>query len=181
MAGLTGLDFIVLLLLGLGAAFGFGRGFVQESLSLIAWVLGIFAVRLFHTPATTLLQNYVDTESGAAVLAFILLFGVVFALGKWLSSSLGRRVRASALGSFDRVLGAGFGLVKGLIVATLLFLLISLAHGIIFGGSERPQWMVTSRTYPLLNASAAALSDFADQYKQLTADDDAATPKAKPR
>jgi len=67
---MTALDIIVLFLLGSGAAFGFLRGFVQEALSMIAWVLIIFAVRMFHTPATAALAEAVGSDSGAAVLAF---------------------------------------------------------------------------------------------------------------
>jgi membrane protein required for colicin V production len=177
MAGLTGLDIIVLSTIIVGGALGFMRGFVQEALSLIAWILGILAVRLLHTPVTNFLMPHIETESGASVLAFVGLFGVTFGLGKWLSTSLGSRVRASALGSVDRLLGSGFGLLKGLIVATLVFLLLSLAHGFIFGASNKPDWMTQSRTYPLLNASAAALSDFADRYKG-ERDDPAAAGKA---
>ncbi len=165
-----------------GGALGFMRGFVQEALSLIAWILGILAVRLFHTPVAKFLQSYVETESGASVLGFVVLFGITFGLGKWLSTSLGTRVRDSALGSIDRILGGGFGMVKGLIVATLLFLLVSLAHGIIFGSAEKPDWMVKSRTYPLLNASSAALSDAADAYKDANGDkSDAAKSGNTPR
>jgi membrane protein required for colicin V production len=181
MAGLTGLDIIVLTMIIVGGALGFSRGFVQEALSLIAWILGILAVRLFHTPVTRLVESYVETESGASVLAFVLLFGVTFGLGKWLSTSLGTRVRDSALGSVDRLLGSGFGMIKGLIVATLLFLLLSLAHGIIFGVENKPEWMVKSRTYPLLNASAAALSDFADAYQGKEGDPATSGEEAKVR
>ena len=52
---MTALDIIVLFLLGGGAVFGFMRGFVQEALSLIAWILIIAAVRIFHGPATAAL------------------------------------------------------------------------------------------------------------------------------
>jgi uncharacterized membrane protein required for colicin V production len=43
---MTALDIIVLFLIGAGAIFGFMRGFVQEALSLIAWLLIIAAIRL---------------------------------------------------------------------------------------------------------------------------------------
>ena len=52
---MTALDIIVLFLLGGGAVFGFIRGFVQEALSLIAWIMIIVAVRLLHGPATSIL------------------------------------------------------------------------------------------------------------------------------
>jgi membrane protein required for colicin V production len=180
MSGLTGLDIIVLLLIAIGGVFGFSRGFVQEALSLIAWVLGIFAVRLFHTPAQAIVQGFVETESGASVLAFVLLFGIVFGLGKWLSTALGKQMRNSALGGLDRTLGAGFGTIKGLIVATLLFLLLTLGHGIIFGKANAPDWIAKSRTYPLLNASSAAISDVVDAYQgEKTEQQGAAAKKAR--
>jgi membrane protein required for colicin V production len=122
---MTAIDILVLLLIGGCTLFGFLRGFVMETLSLIAWVLGIFAVRLFHSSAAELLTPFVGTESGAAILAFILVFGITFGAGKLLARAIGARTRQSVLGPVDRVLGGGFGAVKGLIGATLIFLLFS--------------------------------------------------------
>lgn len=156
---MTALDMSVLVLVGGGALLGFMRGLVQEVTSLIAWVVAIIAVRLFHGPVTALLGDYVGTAGAAAVLGYALLFGGVFAAGKWFSRTMGHRARASFVGGFDRGLGAGFGALKGLMVATLLFMLATLIVDIAAGGdAERPQWMTDSRTYPALSATAAALS-----------------------
>src|SRR3989344_1631162 len=48
MGSLTALDIVVLVLVGGGAVLGFTRGLVQEVTTLLAWVLAIVAVRLFH-------------------------------------------------------------------------------------------------------------------------------------
>ena len=65
------------------------------------------------------------------------------------------------LGPLDRVLGFGFGALKGLIGATLLFLLANLGTDTVYGGgSTRPEWMRSSQTFPLLNASSRAIVDF---------------------
>jgi membrane protein required for colicin V production len=161
---MTALDIVVLFLLGSGAVFGFMRGFVQEALSLIAWVMIIIAVRLLHSPVTEFLTAPVGTEAGAAVLAFLAISVVTFALGKGISKSIGSKSRKSVLGPIDRVLGFGFGIMKGLIGATLIFLLLVMAYETVFGGQEkRPEWMTASRTYPLLNASGEAMSGFVAQ------------------
>ena len=158
---MTALDIIVLFLLGGGAVFGFMRGFVQEALSLIAWIMIIAAVRMLHGPATAALGEAVGTESGAAVLAFLAIVIVIYALGRWIAKSIGAKSRKSVLGPIDRVLGFGFGAVKGLIGATLIFLLLVMGYETLFGGDEkRPEWMTKSRTYPLLNASGDAMSEF---------------------
>lgn len=158
---MNGIDILVLLLIGGCAVLGLVRGFVQETLSLIAWVLGIFAIRLFHAPAAALLTPFVGTTSGAAILAFALVFGITFGAGKLLARAIGRRTRQSVLGPVDRVLGGGFGAIKGLIGATLIFLAFSLVYDTIYGsGARRPDWLSDARTYPLLNASGEAISEF---------------------
>ncbi|MDI1297471.1 MAG: CvpA family protein [bacterium] len=158
---MNAVDILVLLLIGGCAVFGLLRGFVMETLSLIAWVLGIFAIRLFHGSVAELLTPFVGTTSGAAILAFVLIFGITFGAGKLLARAIGRRTRQSVLGPVDRVLGGGFGAVKGLIGATLIFLAFSLVYDTFYGsGARRPDWLSDARTYPLLNASGQAISEF---------------------
>ncbi len=158
---MTALDIIVLFLLGVGAVFGFLRGFVQEALSLIAWIMIVAAIRILHGPLTDYLEKPIGTAAGAAVLAFLAIVIVTYALGRWIAKTIGAKSRKSMLGPIDRVLGFGFGLLKGLIGATLLFLLAVMGHSILFGADEeRPEWMTSSRTYPLLNASGDAMSAF---------------------
>jgi membrane protein required for colicin V production len=158
---LTALDVIVLCLIVGGAVLGVIRGFVTEILSLFAWAAAIFALKLVHAPVAHLLAGMIGSPSGAAVLAFVLVFGIVFFGGKMVAASLGRRTRQSILGPFDRALGGGFGALKGLLIATVLFLVVNLGYDTIFGGtSERAQWLRTSRTYPLLNASGRAVVDW---------------------
>jgi membrane protein required for colicin V production len=78
-----------------------------------------------------------------------------------IAGSLGRRTRTSILGPIDRVLGMGFGALKGLIGATLLYLLANLATDTLYGArAARPEWMRSSQTFPLLNASGRAIVDF---------------------
>jgi membrane protein required for colicin V production len=158
---MNAVDILVLLAIGGCAVLGLMRGFVLETLSLIAWVLGIFAIRLFHGSATEMIAPFIGSISGAAVLAFTLVFGLTFGAGKLLAHAIGRRTRQSVLGPVDRVLGAGFGAVKGLIGATLVFLAFSLVYDTFYGsGARRPDWLSDARTYPLLNASGQAISEF---------------------
>ena len=158
---LTAMDIIVLLLIGGGAVMGFMRGFVMEVLSLFAWAAAIFALKLLHGPVASLLVHIVKSPSGASVLSFVLVFGAVFFGGKMLAGSLGQRTKKSVLGSFDRVLGLGFGALKGLLIATVLFLGVNLVYDTIWGAaSQRPEFVRNSRTYPLLNASGRAVVDW---------------------
>lgn len=143
--------------------FGFLRGFVSEILSLFAWFLAIMALRYLHEPIRDLLIGPVGTVAGASVLAFAIVFGLVFVGGKLASRRLGGRVRNSVVGPVDRVLGAGFGALKGLIGATVLYLALSLVYDTIWGrAAERPEWMASSRTYPLLQSSGTTIVDLVE-------------------
>lgn len=160
---MTALDVITLLLVGGGLLLGGLRGFVAEMIALASWVVAIAALKILHTPLTGALETTVGTWAGAAVLAFALIFGIVFITGKLLAWKLGGAAKKSVIGPVDRVLGAGFGALKGLIVATLLYLAANLVYDIWSGrASVRPAWMTDSRTYPLLNASGRAIVDFVE-------------------
>lgn len=160
---MSALDIFVIVLLGGGALIGIVRGLVHEVLSLMAWVVAIVMLRLFHSPISVSLTEPVGTATGAAVIAFVILFLPSFLFMKLVARSLGRRSRQSVLGPFDRVLGGGFGMVKGLLAATLFFLLANLVTDIAYGpNANRPDWMRKSRTYPLLNASGRAVVDWVE-------------------
>ena len=164
---LNGLDIAVLTVVGGSALLGLKRGFVTEVLALFAWVAVVFAVKIFHLPLAKALTGSIGTASGAAALAFVLLGGVTYFLGRMVARALGTRVRSSVLGPVDRALGFGFGALKGLILASLAFLLIVLVLDTIGGGpTRRPAWIKEARTYPLLNATSAAVADFVDRRRR---------------
>lgn len=160
---MTGFDIIVLLIVGVAAIGGFMRGFVQETLSLLGWALAIFAIRYLHTDLTAFLFGYVGTASGAAVLAFALLLLIPAAAMRLIAGRAGLTARNSVLGPIDRVLGFGFGAVKGVIVCVMAFSLLVLGYDTIWGPAGRPTWITTARTYPFVNAAADAMVQLIDE------------------
>jgi len=168
---MTGFDIGVLLLVALGAITGFVRGFVQEVLTLAAWLVSLVAIHYAHTPVTNMLGNYVGEHMGAAsVLAFALLLLVPYALVRLLASQLGAASRASLLGPVDRVIGFGFGAVKGMLMAVLGFSILVLGYDTVWGVNGRPDWITQSRTYPFINASSDALVKMIGKRRQAAAD-----------
>jgi len=160
---MSALDIFVILALAGGAMIGFVRGLVHEVLSLLAWVVAIIMLRLFHAPISAGLVGPVGSATGAAVLAFVILFLPSYLFMKLLARSIGKKSRSSVLGPVDRVLGGGFGMLKGLLAATLFFLLANLATDLVYGpDAQRPDWMRNSRTYPLLNASGRSVVDWVE-------------------
>ena len=150
-------DIIVLLIVGVTAIAGFMRGFVQEVLALVAWILAVLAIYYFHTPLALGLTPWVASETGAGVLAFALLLLVPYAVVKFASKWVGTASRNSVLGPIDRLLGFGFGAIKGIIIVVLGFSILVLGYDTVWGPQGRPDWISLSRSYPFINAASDEL------------------------
>lgn len=158
---MTALDGLVLILVGGGAVRGAFRGFTYEAATLAAWVIGVVALTLFFTPVAAWIADGFASPGFAAVLAFAILFGGTVLVLRYVGRRVGIGVRQSIIGPVDRVLGFGFGALKGLVAVTLIFLLANLVTGIAYG-EERPGWIANAQSFPLLNASGRAIVDFVE-------------------
>ncbi len=167
---LTALDIVVILLIVAGGVAGAARGFVTEVLSLLAWVAAFFAVRLLYPAGERIALRVTHTESGAAILAFAVIFLTTFIAFKMVAAELGQRTRSSVVGPVDRVLGLGFGAFKGLLFGAVIWLVLGLAMDTVASGSPRPGWLTASRTAPLLAVTAKAMVDFVEKRRHPTVD-----------
>ena len=70
------------------------------------------------------------------------------------------------LGPVDRVLGFGFGAVKGVIIVVMAFSVLVLGYDSVWGSTGRPTWITTARTYPFVNASADAMVRLIEERQQ---------------
>ncbi|HAG38115.1 MAG TPA: colicin V production protein [Erythrobacter sp.] len=154
---MTGFDYIVLLIVGIAAAGGFMRGFLQEILSLAAWVLAAFAIRFLHTPLTLSLQDFLGDDITTSLLAFTLLLLIPYAAMKVIANNVGMASRNSLLGPIDRVLGFGFGALKGMLIVVIAFSLLVLGYDTVWSYKGRPNWITTARSYELVDSSSRAL------------------------
>ena len=174
---MTGFDIAVLLLVGLGALTGFMRGFVQEILALAAWVISLFAIHYLHTPVAELLGPFIGTSSGSAVLAFAVLLLLPYAIVKMLANSFGEASRNSVLGPIDRLLGFGFGAMKGMVIVVVAFAVLMLGFDVAWGIGGRPQWITQSRSYPFVNASSEGLVKMIGERRREAAEAEAKSAK----
>ena len=167
---MTGFDIAIMLLVGFGAVTGFARGFVQEVLALAAWGLSLFTIHYLHTPLYEALKPHIGTLSGASVLAFAILLLVPYGAVKALSRWDGESSRASLLGPIDRVLGFGFGGLKGMIIVVMAFSIVALGYDLVWGRKGRPGWITQARTYPFVNAGSEKLVTLIGERRKAAAD-----------
>ena len=154
---MTGFDFLVLLIVGVAATGGYMRGFLQEVLSLASWILAAFAIRYMHTPLTIVLQEYIGKNVTTSVLAFTLLLLIPYAAMKVIANNVGKASRNSVLGPIDRVLGIGFGALKGFVITIIAFSVLVLGYDTVWDYRGRPVWITTAKSYELVDAGSRSM------------------------
>ncbi|AKM10017.1 CvpA family protein [Croceicoccus naphthovorans] len=165
---MTAFDIAVLVIVALSALGGLSRGFVHEVLALAAWVAAVVAIYLFHGVLTDLILGFfADNGLNAALVAFILLLLVPLFVMRALARWAGSKTRESALGFVDRVLGLGFGLVKGIVLVVLTFSIIALGYDTAWSAEGRPEWVTKARVYPFVHAASNELVDTVSKRKDL--------------
>lgn len=154
---MTEFDVFVLVIVCVAAIGGYMRGLVQEVLSLAAWIVTLFAINKLHTGLTEWIMGYTDDEVTSSVLAFVILLLIPSAAIKLIAQAAAGDPRQSSLSVIDKILGFGFGIVKGVIMAVLAFSVLSLGYDAAWGVSGRPGWISNARSYPFINASSVQL------------------------
>jgi len=154
---MTGFDIIVLIIVAVAAIGGFLRGLVQEVLSLFSWILAAFCVYNLHTPLTQKLSEFYDAAPATPILAFALLLLIPYAAMKLIANNVGQAARGSILGPIDRVLGFGFGALKGALIVVFAFSVLALGFDTVWGYKGRPTWITAARTYPATDAFSREL------------------------
>ena len=143
------------------------RGFVSELMSMAAMILGLFtSIFFFRSGATIIRGRFLPGMMIIPeIIAFVLLFLIVFAAAKLIEMLLKSIIEAIQFGGADRFLGILFGFAEGIVIVCLLLFLIniqpffdpaSLLRGSIFAELLLPFIMGTKRE---LLESIALLGD----------------------
>ena len=170
---MTFFDFVVLALVGASVVAGALRGLVRALVAGAALLIGILAAAQGYAAAGSFLRGLGLVESVAAANAggFLLIAGTLFALGFLAGGRARSGLRRARLEWFDRALGAGFGLVRGVADCSVLFLALT-AFPVRLAAVEE------ARAAPLLAEGARLLALFTSaeirakflaEYRRLTA------------
>jgi membrane protein required for colicin V production len=123
---MVALDWIFLVILLLSLAIGAWRGLVYEVLSLATW-LAAFLLAQWFAPAAA---NHLPMAGSSETIRYAAGFVVVFILGIFAGSILtwliSRLFQMAGLRPADRVLGAVFGAMRGVVVLLAAAVLVAM-------------------------------------------------------
>lgn len=111
------LDFVLALILIASVIAGFRRGLSGQIIGLITGVLALLLSIWFYGTAGYYLLPYVSSRTMANAGGFALVFCGVLLLGALVSFVVGKFLRATGLSILDHLVGAAFGLLRGLVFA----------------------------------------------------------------
>jgi membrane protein required for colicin V production len=118
-------DWVIVGIIGLSAAISLIRGFVREALSIVIWILALWAAFRFTTPFAKAFLGSIDLASVRLAVAALILIISILVLGSMLSWLVGRLMQSTGLSGTDRLLGAVFGALRGLVTVTALIAVAS--------------------------------------------------------
>lgn len=119
---MTAFDYAVLTILLASVLLGLWRGVVSELLALAAWVVAFLVARQMAAQVAVWLGAYVAEPGLRLAAAYALVFVgvlIVFAIARMLISLM---LKAVGLGLLDRLLGAAFGILRGIVVVLVVVL-----------------------------------------------------------
>jgi membrane protein required for colicin V production len=151
------LDIIIAVIVVIAAIGGFVRGLVQEVLSLASWIMAAMALHFMHPGLTEGLRNFYRAEPAVSLLAFALLLLIPYAAMKVIIGTASGASDGAILGPIDRVLGFGFGAIKGALIAVFAFAMLVTGFDNKWGYLGRPEWITTARTYAAADAFSRQL------------------------
>ena len=139
MCSLTGADvFLILVLLG-STIIGLLRGLVREAVSLLFWIVAIWAAWKLGSAVEPHLGGLLAEPSVAPWVGRLVILILVLLAGWVIGMLLSYFTRSLGLGWIDRILGLLFGLLRGLVLMGLIIIggeLLNLNHEEWWGRSK---------------------------------------------
>jgi membrane protein required for colicin V production len=151
------LDIILVLILAASMLTSFRKGLSREVIGLVSVVLALVLGMWFYSAAGGVLAPFLSSQRLANFAGFAIVFCGVLVAGAMVNLVVGRFLKFTGLSFFDHILGAGFGLLRGILIS------VALVMGIMaFSADDTPPTSVVhSRLAPYVVGASRVASAMA--------------------
>ncbi|MGH9395562.1 MAG: CvpA family protein [Terriglobia bacterium] len=144
-------DWILAIVIVLSIALAVKKGFVRELISLAAVVLGLILAAVEYHRAAAWFDDLTKSHQIALACGFLAIFIAVLIVGAVASVLARLLIRTAGVEWFDRFMGAVFGLIRGVIVDSILLM-------ILVAFSIKPVAVSRSQLAPYVSAGARVIA-----------------------
>jgi membrane protein required for colicin V production len=151
------IDIIIAVALIISVIVGIIRGFVKEAISIAALLVAIWAALFFGPDVGEISDSWLSSKELQTWFGRILVFVVILSLGGLIGWGISKLVRLSVLSGLDRLVGAVFGVGRGVLLVALFVL------GGQYAGFDNDKWWADSRAIPHVDVVAEWIKVMAPQ------------------
>ncbi len=120
-------DYVVLGVILLSGLLALMRGLIREVFSLVAWIGAFIAATQYYPLAEPWTQRYLHKSpeiatQAAGVVVFVIAFVLLSVTGALIAKLI---IRGGTLTAIDRSLGFIFGIIRGVVIVSIVYLLLT--------------------------------------------------------
>lgn len=118
-------DIIVSVIFGYCLVRGLFRGLVKELASIIGVFSGFYAAYTYYQEAARMMSGWISNTAYLNIISFLLIFCLIFVIVSIMGIIIKYLLNIVFLGWIDRLFGAVFGMMKAVLIASVLFIVFT--------------------------------------------------------
>ena len=115
-------DILVVVIVAFTLIRGVFRGLVKELSSIIGVLAGFYAAYTYYPDLATVLGRWISNVGYLNILSFLIIFSTILIIVSVMGVIIKYLLNIAFLGWMDRICGAGFGLIKGVLIVSILLI-----------------------------------------------------------
>lgn len=119
---MNALDMLIVVVIAFCLIRGIFRGLINELSSIVGVFTGFYAAYTYYDNIARLLSRWVTNSAYLNILSFLIVFCLIFILVGIIGVVIKYLLNIAFLGWMDRICGAGFGIIKGLLIVSVILI-----------------------------------------------------------
>ncbi len=118
-------DIAIIIIISFCLIRGVFRGILRELASIVGVIVGFYGAFNYYKEFSPLLEKWIISQALINIIVFFVLFSLIFLFIIVIALFLEKLLKVAFLGWIDKTFGAVFGALKGILVAAVLYIVLT--------------------------------------------------------
>jgi membrane protein required for colicin V production len=118
-------DMLIVAIVAFCVIRGVFRGLINELSSIIGVLAGFYAAYSYYASLARFFMRWVGDAAYANIIGFLIIFSIIYFIVSIAGVVIKYALNIAFMGWIDRICGACFGLIKGVMIVSVLFLIFT--------------------------------------------------------